>query len=109
MQDKYYKINISKEWLMANGFKYSKSLSDEKTHVYTYRFPVFKYERMTVLECELNISLEDGEVKLNVYDYGTNDKFAAFYYCEYGNYDKMLQIIWNKIEYMLGKLQIERR
>lgn len=109
MQDKYYKQNISKEWLVENGFKYSKSLSDEETHVYTYRFPVFKYKRMTVLECELNIALEDGEVKLNVYDYGTNDKFAAFYYCEYGNYDKMLKIIWNKIEYMLGKLQIERR
>ncbi len=109
MQNKYYKQNISKEWLTSNGFKYRESLSDEETNIYTYRFPVFKYKRMTVLECELNISLEDGEVKLNVYDYGTNDKFAAFYYCEYGNYDKMLQIIWNKIEYMLGKLQIERR
>lgn len=109
MQNKYYKQNISKEWLTSNGFKYRKSLSDEETNIYTYRFPVFKYKRMTVLECELNISLEDGEVKLNVFDYGTNDKFAAFYYCEYGNYDKMLQIIWNKIEYMLGKLQIERR
>lgn len=109
MQNKYYKQNISKECLTSNGFKYRKSLSDEETNIYTYRFPVFKYKRMTVLECELNISLEDGEVKLNVFDYGTNDKFAAFYYCEYGNYDKMLQIIWNKIEYMLGKLQIERR
>lgn len=109
MQDKYYKQSISKEWLVANGFKYSKSLSDEETHVYTYRFPIFKYERTTVLECELNISLEDGEVKFNVYDYGTNDKYAAFYYCEYGDYGKMLKIIWNKIEYMLVKLQIERK
>lgn len=109
MQNKYYKKNVSKEWLVTNGFRYSKNLSDEETSVYTYRFPVFKYERMTVLECEINISLEDGEVKLNVYDYGTNDKYAAFYYCEYGNYDKMLKIIWDKIEHMLNKLQIKRK
>lgn len=109
MQDKYYKKNVSKEWLVTNGFRYSKNLSDEDTSVYTYRFPVFKYERMTVLECEINISLEDGKVKLNVYDYRTNDKYAAFYYCEYGNYDKMLKIIWDKIDYMLKKLQIESK
>lgn len=109
MKDSYYKQNISKEWLMENGFKYSKSLSDEETHVYTYRFPVFKYERMTVLECELNVSSEDGEVKINVYDYGTNDKYAPFYYCEYGDYDKMLKIIWEKINAVFRKLQIESR
>lgn len=109
MPKKYYKKNVSKEWLVANGFRYSKNLSDEETSVYTYRFPVFKYERMTVLECEINILLEDGEVKLNVYDYGTNDKYASFYYCEYGNYDKMLKIIWDKIKYMLNKLQIKER
>lgn len=109
MQNKYYRKNVSKEWLNANGFKYSKKLSDEETNIYTYRFSVFKYEKMTVLECEINISLEDGEVKLNVYDYGTNDKYAPFYYCEYGNYDKMLKIIWDKIDYMINKLQIERK
>ncbi len=41
MQNKYYKRNISKEWLVSNEFKYNKSLSDEETNVYTYRFPVF--------------------------------------------------------------------
>lgn len=109
MQEKYYKKNISKEWLSINGFRYCKKLSDEKTNIYTYRFPVFKYEKMIVLECELDICIEDGEVKLNVYDYGTNDKYAPFYYCEYGNYDKMLKIIWDKIDYTINKLQIERK
>lgn len=107
MQNKYYKQNISKEWLVTNGFRYNKNLSDEETSVYTYRFPVFKYEKMIVLECELNIALEDGEVKLNVYDYGTNDKYAPFYYCEYGDYNQMLKVINDKIKYMLGKLEIK--
>ncbi len=109
MQGKYYKNNVSKEWLIANGFRYSKNLSDGEIHIYTYRFSVFKYERMTVLECELNVSSEDGEVKINVYDYGTNDKYAPFYYCEYGDYDKMLKIIWEKINAVFRKLQIESR
>lgn len=106
MRNKYYKNNVSKEWLSINGFRYSKKLSDEKVSIYTYRFPVFKYERMIVLECELSMCLEDGEVKINVYDYGTNNKYAAFYYCEYGNYDKMLKEIHRKIDIELSKLNI---
>jgi len=109
LQGKFYKKNVSKEWLIANGFRYNRNLSDDETHIYTYRFPVFKYERMTVLECELSISIGNDEVKINVYTYGTNDKYAAFYYCEYGNYDKMLKNIWNQIEHMLNKLQIKRK
>ena len=108
MQDKYFMKNLSKEWLITNGFRYSKKLSNEETNIYTYRFPVFKYERMTVLECELAVALEDDEIKINVYDYGTNDKYAPFYYCEYGNFEKMLIIIWKKIDTVLNKLQIER-
>lgn len=106
MQHKFYKQNISKEWLINNGFKYNKNLSDEETHIYTYRFPVFKYERMIVLDCELTASLYDDEIKINVYDYGTNDKYAPFYYCEYGNFDKMLKEIHNKINKELSKLNI---
>lgn len=93
MQNKYYKQNISKEWLSVNGFRYNRSLSNEETHIYTYRFPAFKYKRMTVLECELSVCLEDGVVKINVYDYGTNDKYAAFY--------------WNKIDKKLTDFEIK--
>lgn len=109
MQDEYYKQSLSREWLTNNGFRYNRNLSDDEIHIYTYRFPVFKYEKMTVLECELSIALEIGEVKINVYDYGTNNKYAPFYYCEYGNYDKVLKIVWDKIKYILNKFQIERK
>lgn len=62
---------------------------------------------MTVLECEISVILGEDNVKLNVYDYNTNDKYAAFYYCEYGNYNKMLKIVWNKIIDALQRLGIE--
>lgn len=99
---------MTKEWLLNNGFKYSRPLSNDDASVYTYRFPVFKYKKMIVLECELGVILEENDISINVYDYGTNDKYASFYYCEYGNYDRILKNIWDKIERMLDKLQIER-
>ena len=89
---------------MQNGFRYNKNLSTEESNIYTYRFPVYKYEKLTVLECELTLFVEDGTVIVNVYDYGTNDKYALFYYCEYGNYDKMLKIINEKVYKELKKL-----
>lgn len=105
--NKYIKSDVTKTWLIQNGFRYNKNLSTEESNVYTYRFPVYKYEKITtVLECELTLFIEDGTIAINVYDYGTNDKYAPFYYCEYGNYDKMLKIINEKISRELKKLGI---
>lgn len=105
--NKYHKQGMTKDWLVSNGFRYSRLLSTDDTTVYTYRFPVYKYKSMTVLECEISIVLGEDNVKLNVYDYNTNDKYAAFYYCEYGNYNNILKIVWNKITYVLQRLGIE--
>lgn len=92
--------------MLSKGFRFSRSLSDDENDVYTYRFPVFKYKKMIVLECELRVTLGEDKININVYDYNTNDKYAPFYYCEYGNYDEMLKIINDKIEYTLKKLAI---
>lgn len=105
-QTKYRKKNITKEWLLSNGFRYSRLLSDDETEVYTYRFPVYKHNKFTVLECELKVVLGEEIISINVYDYNTNDKYAPFYYCKYGNYDKMLKEINGKIGSMLKKLRI---
>lgn len=105
--NKYIKKDITKEWLMSQNFKYNRTLSTDDSITYTYRFPVYKYKGMVVLECELSVVLGDDHVHINVYDYNTNDKYAAFYYCEYGDYNNMLKIIWNKIDNVLKKLKIE--
>lgn len=104
--NQYNKQGITKDWLISNGFRHSKLLSTDDTPVYTYRFPVYKYKNMIVLECEISVILGEDSVKLNVYDYGTNDKYAPFYYCEYGNFDKMLKEIHSKINKELSKLNI---
>ena len=102
----YIKPNVTKQWLLSNNFHYSTRLSDEESDVYTYRFPVYKYEKFTTLECELSIVLGDDKVKINVYDYNTSAVYAPFYYYEYGIYDKMLKTIWNNIDKQLKRLGI---
>ncbi len=105
-QTLYIKKNMDKKWLLDNGFKFSRLFSDEETEVYTYRFPVWKYNKFTVLECELRVILGEEEINVNIYDYNTNDKYAPFYYCENGNYDRMLKEIYHKINSTMKRLQI---
>lgn len=57
----------------------------------------------------MNIVLGEDKVKINVYDYGTFDRYASFYYCEYGNYDAILRIIWRNIEKQLRNLDIKEK
>ncbi|MCM1254083.1 MAG: hypothetical protein NC321_14790 [Clostridium sp.] len=106
IQTKYIKQNMTKDWLLSNGFYYNKMFSDNTEEVYTYKFPVYKYNKLTVLECELRVILGEDVVNINVYDYNTHDKYAPFYYCEYGNYDKMLEVINHRIEKELNKSKI---
>lgn len=69
--DKYHKSSLTKEWLISNNFRYSRILSTDDSITYTYRFPVYKYKGMTVLECELSTILGCEDIKINVYDYNT--------------------------------------
>ena len=53
--NQYYKLNLSKEWLISNNFRYNSMLSDDEEDVYTYRFPVHKNGGFTILECEISV------------------------------------------------------
>lgn len=105
----YKKTDVTKQWLLSHGFRYNRQLSDDDSEVYTYRFQVYKYKRFTTLECELGIILGEDEVRINVYDYGTSDRYAPFYYCEYGNYDAILRVIWRNIDKQLRNLGINKK
>ena len=94
----YVRPKVTKQWLLSHNFRYNRSLSDNESEVYTYRFPVYKYDKFTTLECELYIILGEDRVRINVYDYGTYNKYAPFYYCQYGNYDTMLKTVWKNID-----------
>lgn len=100
---------MTKQWLLANGFHYNRLFSNEEDEVYTYRFPVYKYNSFTILECELRVISGEDNILVDVYDYNTINKYAPFYYQEYGNYTMMLEEIWNKIDKKTEKLKIEKK
>lgn len=104
----YVKTGITKEWLDANGFKHSRMLSDNDDNVYTYRFSLCKNGYFITLECELSCIESTGEMKVDVYEYGTRNKYAAFYCVEYGDYSTMLNNINKKINIELRKLGVKK-
>lgn len=97
---------ITKSWLQSHNFYYSKIFSDDETDAYSYRFPVYKYMSRYTLECEFTIILNENVLMINVYDYGTRDKYAPFYYYEYGNYDTIMKEIYKNIEKQLKQFNI---
>ena len=105
----YVKKKPTKTWLYNHGFKHSKIISDEFVDAYTYRFPVYRYNMLILLECEILIFLQTGEVRLNVFDNNTRDVYAPFYCYEYGGKNSVLIQINNKIERELKKLGIKER
>lgn len=110
MRDKYTKKNITKDWLLQNRFRYNPLCNepDEDIETYTYRFPVHKYGIVDILECELLVHLGEDEIEVNVYDYRTNNKYAAFYCTEYGNYEPILRNIHAEIDKKIKKLGIKK-
>ena len=69
---------MTKQWIISNKFHYSRLFSSEDEEVYTYRFPVYKYENFTILECELHITLGEDDIIIDVYDYGTIHEAPEF-------------------------------
>lgn len=102
---KYLKRDITKEWLLKNDFRYNRHFSTKDDTVYTNRFTVLVVEnkKKPSLECEMLCYFPEGIIYVNVYHAGTRDKYAPFYNSEYGNWDKSLFAIRDKI-----KLRMER-
>lgn len=105
------KNDITKKWLLDNGFRYCRSFSDYEIDTYVKRFPVYKYNNETViLEGELRVALGDNRIFLNVFNAGHElEKYAPFYYSEYGNHEKVLEIIWKNFNKVLNKIGIDNK
>jgi hypothetical protein len=97
-----YKLKTTKDDLYSKGFRYNKLMSDE-TDIYSLRFPVHRYKKYVTLEGELLVELQSGEISINVFNYGTNERYSPFYYQEYGRYE-ILNPINKTIEDQLKKI-----
>lgn len=103
-----YRIkDYSKEFLQKYKFKYSSYLSEYNDEVYTYKFPLNTYNKITTIECEIAVSVTTGVVNLNVYNAGTKELYASYYDREFGNCE-LLKSIDMKIDKKLKELGIEK-
>ena len=84
INNKYYKSDITMEWIRKSPFRYSNLFSTYEENAYSYRFPVHKSGGYVTLECEITVFEQSGNITLNVFEYGTRNKYAAFYCNEYG-------------------------
>ena len=97
-----YKLKTTKDDLYSKGFHYNKLMSEE-TDIYSMRFSVHKYRKITILECELSVELQTGDITINVFYYGTNEIYTPFYNHEYGIYS-ILDSINKAVEDQLKKI-----
>lgn len=102
----FVKPNITKSWLKNNGFQYSRVYSNDDEQVYYYKFPVYQYHTYVTLECEIRITLNNGEVSIDIFDSDTKEKYAPFYFEEQEAYEYMVKIINNRVINTLNELGI---
>ena len=103
----YIMSNHSKKFLLDNGFKFNRNLSDSTEEIYTYRFPLISYNKIATIECEISVSTVTGIVNVNVLNGSTRDLYASYYDREYGNYE-IIKLIDIKINNKLKELGIEQ-
>lgn len=99
---------VTDRWLNLNDFFYDKIMSEKDNEAFSHRFPVYKYEGITLVEGVITIWPKDNNyIRINCYDKGTRNLFARFYYWEYGTDDKFMEIINNKIRRRCEELGIQ--
>lgn len=108
INNKYFKSKITMEWIRKSPFRYSNIFSDYEENAYSYRFPVYKNGGFTTLECEIVVFEKSGNVTLNVFEYGTRNKYAAFYCNEYG-INSVVDSVHKRIQKELKKLGIVQK
>ena len=94
----YIMSNYSKKFLLDNGFRFNRNLSDSTEEIYTYRFPLISYNKIATIECEISVSATTGMVNINVINSSTRELYASYYNREYGNCEiiKLMDIKINK-------------
>lgn len=106
-KNKYKIKDTSEQFLLRNGFRYDRRMSDEEETFYYYRFPVYKYDIANLIETEFLVSLTTKEVRVNVYETSHRALYAPYYYYEYGDYSPIMDEINSKINKEMKRLGIE--
>lgn len=110
----YGKRGMTRKWLQSHGFKPNLDMSVADTDVFTYRFPIYKYGKQTMYECELNTTIPvnrhyASKVTIEVIDSQANKPYYPFYHNEWGRYDTLFNKFNEEIDVKLKKLGLRRK
>ena len=108
LEENYIMEDTRKDTLKDLGFRYSKLLSDEEEIYFVKYFPVDKYKEINVINCELYVSVNTGELIINTYN-SDQKQFFPFYNIDYiFGYEKYLNKIESSILKEFRKLGISK-
>lgn len=92
LRNKHKIQNYSKEYLKSYGFRYRKASCKDDIDTYTYRFPVYKYNGQSTIDCIITVNPQDGEVFITVIQQD-GSIYTPFYTNDYGNFGTILNVI----------------
>ncbi len=81
-----------KNFYKKHRFRHNSYLSEYGDEVYTYKFPLITYNKITTTECGIAVSLATGVVNVNVYNTDTKELYASYYNREFGNCELLKSI-----------------
>jgi len=107
MVDKvYYLVNPNPLWLVEQGFHQNRLYSTPKYTCYTKRIPVYKCGEFISLTAEIKVWIEDGEVRVDVFDGSSKSYYAGYYVRDWGRND-IVKVIDKNIKKELDQLGIK--
>lgn len=104
-KNKYIMPNTDIDHLKELGFKYLPLRSSDNERIYIYVFPVYKYRRKTLIECNLFVNTTTQEINISVYNYN-GTIYAPFYNEQNYNNNTVLETVNKKIQSEFRKLKI---
>lgn len=108
LEEDYIMKDSRKDILKDLGFRYSRLLSNNEDIYFVKHFPISKYENISVVYCELYVSVNTGELIINAYNSDTKP-FFPFYNIDFiYSYEEYLQEIKSNILKEFRKLGISK-
>ena len=95
----------NEDWMYKQRFRFSEKFSSHNETVFTKRFPVWRQGDNITLEAQIRITLETGEVSVDVYDVSFRGRYAPFY-LKPSYYNDLLAKIDERINAELDKCRI---
>lgn len=95
-----YHQQISKSFLISNGFRHNIGWSEDGSEAYVAYMPIYRYHGLAVLELRI-VLYDNGTTRIDVLDYSTHGIYAAWYRHEpYDKYPILKEIDDNIIKLM---------